>query len=175
MVEYFENALLPGKRMFRCERLNASLQVATCETMWREANAGASCSDRLGRCKQCPLGAEHAGVVDANMSVLRGTTTCSSCNRTDLRLIGGNICVSCQNRRYEWIKGKNAKGRAPVKCAPLERRVVRYVCDGQVRTLSRPHTASTDELVVELLRDSAKKIVLGRGIGPGAMRQGQLL
>ena len=175
MVEYFENPLLPGKPMFRCDRLSASLQVASCAGMWNEANAGGHPPERLFRCLQCPLGAEHAGVGDANMSPLRGTTICSRCHRTDLRLIGGNVCVSCQNRAYEWLKGKNAKGKAPVKHPPLVRRSVRYVCGGEVRVLARNLTASSDELVVELLRDSPKRVVIGRGCVGGGLRQGVLL
>lgn len=174
-VEYFESDLLPGKPMFRCERMAASLQVSACAGMWREANAGGQAPDRLFRCMQCPIGAQHAGVADANMSPLRGTGICSRCHRTDLRLIGGNICVSCQNRQYEFIKGSNAKGKAPVKCMPLGRRTVQFVCEGQVRTLSRQHTGSTDELVVELLRDASKRVMLGRGKTGVGLRQGELL
>lgn len=174
-VAYFENPLLPGRRMFRCERLSASLQVSSCAAMWTEANGDGPGAERLARCRQCQVGAEHAGVADANMSPLRGTSICSRCHRTDLRLIGGNVCVSCQNRAYEQIKGRNAKGRAPVKCPPLARRVVRFVSDGQVRVLARAYTASADELVVELLRDSAKRVLLGRGCPGGGMRQGVLL
>lgn len=175
MVEYFESPLMPGKAMFRCDRLSASLQVQSCAVMWKEANAGGRSPERLFRCMQCPLGAEHAGVGDANMSPLRGTTICSRCSRTDLRLIGGNVCVSCQNRAYEWLKGKNAKGRVPVKHPPLVRRSVRYLCDGQVRVLVRSHTVCADELVVELLRDSTKRVVIGRGVGAVGLRQGVLL
>lgn len=174
-MEYFENPLLPGKRMFRCDRLSASLQVTACSGMWAEANAAGHPPERLFRCKQCPIGAIHAGVADANMSALRGTGICSRCNRTDLRLIGGNICVGCQNRQYEWIKGKNAKGKTPVHHPVLSRRLVRYVCDGQVRVLARAYTVSAGELVVELLRDRSKRVVLGRGCPGGGLRQGVLL
>lgn len=174
-VEYFESPLLPGRRMFRCERLSASLQVSACSAMWVEANAAGATPERLFRCRQCPLGAEHAGVGDANMSPLRGSGICSRCHRSDLRLIGGNVCVACKNREYEWLKGRNAKGSRPVKHPPLNRRVVRYVAGGEVRVLARPHTTSADELVVELLRDSAKRVLIGRSGGGRAMRQGTLL
>ena len=174
-MDYFENPLLPGKPMFRCDRLKASLQVVACSGMWAEANAVGQVPERLFRCRQCPVGAEHAGVVDANMSSLRGTGICARCHRTDLRLIGGNICVSCQNRAYEWIKGRNAKGKPPERHPVLSRRLVRYVCDGQVRVLARAHTACADELVVELLRDRPKCVVLGRGRGVSGLRQGELL
>lgn len=174
-IEYFENELLPGKPMFRCAKLSASLQVTACADMWRDANANPNAPERLHRCMQCPIGAKHAGVADANMSTLRGTTICSRCHRTDLRLIGGNVCVSCKNRSYEWIKGKNAKGKAPVKCAPLQRRTVRFVCEGRAKAISREYTTATDELVVELLRDQTKRVLLGRGKPGAGLRQGALL
>lgn len=37
-VVYFENALLPGRPMFHCSKLTASLQVSACTRMWQEAN-----------------------------------------------------------------------------------------------------------------------------------------
>lgn len=174
-VEYFESPLLPGRTMFRCDRLSASLQVSACSSMWAEANASGAVPERLFRCRQCPLGAAHAGVADANMSPLRGSGICSRCHRADLRLIGGNVCVGCKNREYECIKGRNAKGRVPVKHAPLARRLVRYRAGGEVRVLARAHTTCTDELVVELLRDSAKRVLIGRGGGGSVLRQGVLL
>lgn len=174
-MDYFENPLLPGRPMFRCDRLSASLLVSACVSMWGEANAAKPMPERLFRCRQCLVGAEHAGVGDANMSALRGAAICSRCHRTDLRLVGGNLCVSCKNREYEWLKGKNAKGKPPERHPALARRSVRYVCDGQVGVLARPLTACADELVVELLRDRAKAVMLGRGRGASGLRQGALL
>lgn len=175
MVDYFENPLLPGRKMFRCERLSASLQVSACSGMWQEANQKGAVPERLFRCRQCPLGATHAGVGDANMSPFRGAPICSRCHRTGMRLIRGNICVSCQNRAYEWVKGANAKGKAPVRHPALVRRAVRVMAGGEVSTVARALTASMDELVVELLRDSPKRVMIGRAGGGCAMRQGVLL
>ena len=174
-IVYFESPLLPGKSMFRCEKLCASLQVSVCAEMWGQANGDGPFVERLARCKQCLVGSGHAGVSDVNMSPLRGTAACSRCNRTDLRLIGGNVCVGCKNREYEWINGKNAKGNPPATHPVLERRCVRYSVDGVAKTLSRTYTASSSELVVELLRDQGKRVVIGRScVGP-KMRQGVLL
>lgn len=162
-VEYFELALMPGKPVFRCERLLATLQVSACRKMWTEANSSGDAPESLGRCRQCSVGAEHAGVQNSSMSPLRGTTVCSRCQRTDLRLIGGNICVGCKNREYEWVKGANAKGKFPVMHPPLERRSVRFWVDGRVVTLVRNLTVSVDELLIEVLRDSVKQPVFGFG------------
>jgi hypothetical protein len=154
---------MPGVAMFKCERLHASLQVGKCRDMWVATNEGAigGCE----RCGKCQVGAGHAGVTGSSFSPLRGTMTCARCHRTDQRLIGGNVCVSCYNRAREWLSGKNAKGSKPCKHPALERRVVRYVEDGVVRVMSRAHTVGMGELVVEVLRDSGKRVVFGRGLG----------
>ena len=164
-VRYFESDLLPGKPMFRCDRLSASLQVDRCASMWSEANVKGPPPDRVQRCRGCPVGACHAGAQDPSYHRLRGLPVCSRCQRTDLRLIGGNICVSCQNRGYEWVKGSNAKGKFPVCHPPMARRRVTYSAGGVVRSLSREWTVATTELVTELLRDSSSRVVFGLGRG----------
>lgn len=172
----FESPLMPGKPMFRCDRLRADLQVATCVGMWKQANAGKASPERLHRCVQCKVGESNAGESGAAMNPIRGSTTCARCHRTDLRLIGANICVGCMNRQYEWIKGRNAKGNFPKQHKQLVKRTLRYVVAGEVRVLTRVHTVELTELVIELLRDSAKQVMMGRGRGNGVMqRQGVLL
>lgn len=164
-VEYFESELLPGRAMFRCSRISATLQVSTCAGMWREANAGTGIPERGAQCRACVVGAQHAGQVDPTGNRLRGMPVCSRCHRTDLRLIGGNVCVGCKNREYEWVKGRNAKGKFPACHPPLERRRVTYRVGGEVCTLVRERTVNTTELVVELLRDSPNRVVFGLGRG----------
>jgi hypothetical protein len=152
--------------MFRCDRLSASLRVQACGEMWQQAN-GKSPPDRLWQCKGCPLGAQHAGAGDAAMNPLRGTTTCTRCHRTDMRLIGGIVCVSCANRAYEWRKGKNARGVFPKHHPELVRFRVRYATQGEARVLER-EAAGVGELVVELLKDSETCVVFGMGRGGAA-------
>jgi hypothetical protein len=173
-IEYFEVPEMPGKRMFTCTAMRASLRVDACKEMWAKANAK-DAPERLHKCKQCPIGAMHVGVVDQAMNRVRGSATCSRCHRTDMRLIGGNICVCCKNREYEWVKGKNGRGKFPVTHPMLNKRVVRYVVAGEVRVLTRVLTASMDELTVELLRDCDKRVVFGLGRGRVVQRQGSLL
>lgn len=164
-IEYFESELLPGKPMFRCDRMAASLQVSRCASMWREANEGRVAPNRLDRCKACPVGAVHAGASDPNYHRLRGTQTCSRCHRTGMRLIGGNVCVGCKNREYEWVKGRNARGRPPATHPALDRRRVVVMTGGKVRVMSRELTAGAVELVVEALRDLPGRVVFGMGKG----------
>lgn len=166
---YFENPLMPGKKMFLCTGLNASLAVDSCKVMFASANATKDAPDNLMRCRGCKVGACHSGASTPDASSLRGKNICSRCQRTDLRLIGENVCVSCKNREYECRKGRNAKGKAPTKHPKLERRSLRYCLGGETRTLVRAATISTDELVVELLRDSPGRVLMGRGIGKSSL------
>jgi len=165
-VVYFEMAdLMPGRAMFRCERMSASLQVTRCEAMWTEANGKGAVPERVERCLGCAVGAAHAGASDPSYHRLRGVGVCARCQRTDLRLIAKNICVGCQNRAYEWVKGRNAKGKFPAKHPPMAARRVAVAAGGVARVVRRELTVSTLELVVEVLRDSPQRAVFGFGIG----------
>lgn len=162
-VEYSTNPLMPGVAVFRCTRMSATLQVASCRQMWTQANEGGSPPERLFQCRSCPVGAGHAGVQDPAGHVMRGLGVCSRCQRTDLRLIGGNVCVGCKNREYEWVKGCNAKGKFPVCHPAMHRRRVNVCAGGVARVVARDLTVSTVELVVEALRDSPTRVVFGLG------------
>lgn len=175
-VAYFEHPLMPGKPMFSCARMSSNLQVTTCAGMWAEANTGEKPPEKHMRCKGCALGAAHAGVAPESVDNRWAKSMCSRCGGKDKRLIGGTTCVSCKNREYEWVKGKNAKGREPVTHPQLDKRRIRYVEGGVVKTMCRPYTTSTDELVIDALRGGGKKIVLGRGCGRAGgflMEQGE--
>lgn len=156
MVEYFEMQELPGRKYFRCDKLRATINTEACAVQWRKANRAndESCS----RCKCCPVGAIHAGETAASMSPLKGTLTCARCHKRATRLIGKHLCVSCVNRQYEYLKGKNAKGTKPVKLAALEPRTLHYLHGAQRRSLHLPLSVDTDELIVAALRDSLNTV-----------------
>lgn len=156
MAEYFEMPEIPGRKYFRCDRLRATLSVEACATQWRLANHEND-EDRQ-RCKCCPLGAVHAGETAASMSPLKGTLTCGRCHKRATRLIGRHLCVSCINRQYEALKGRNAKGTKPVKLAPLEPRTLHFQHGAQRRSLHMPLSVDTDELIVAALRDSQNTV-----------------
>lgn len=99
-----------GARYFQCVQLRALLSTKSCAERRMTPKTGSSCEG-------CALGAMHCrdhGLVAPG----GGGTPCTRCGRSDLRLIGGALCVSCKNREYEWIKGRNAKGRVPLRYAP---------------------------------------------------------
>jgi hypothetical protein len=165
VVDYFEMPEIPGRKYFRCERLRATLAIPACAGMWKQANHENN-EERL-RCKCCPLGAVHAGETAASMSPLKGTLICGRCHNRASRLIGKHLCVSCQNRQYEWLKGKNAKGSKPIKLKSLEPRTLHYLHGRDPRSIYLPLSADLDELIVAALRDSINRV---RFAYHGAMR-----
>ena len=77
------------------------------------------------------------------------------------------VCVSCQNRAYEWRKGKNAKGAFPKLYQGLVRVGVNYTTEGKAHRLER-EASGVGELALQLLRDSEVRVVFGMGRGRGA-------
>lgn len=159
MPDYFTLDHVPGKTFFQCDRMRARLSTDACASMWRKADAANDGTHSA--CRLCPLGAVHAGEVAASMSPLKGALICARCHRTATRLIGKHLCVSCKNREYELLKGRNAKGTAPVKTSRLDARVVRYSAGGDMRSLRLPLSADMDELIVATLRDNRTKVEFG--------------
>lgn len=154
MVDYFKIEAVPNKTYFRCEPYSATLSVDACAAMWREANEEGSEQHPL--CRNCPIGAVHAGETAASMSPLKGTTICGRCHRIALRLIRKHLCVSCYNREREVRVGKNAKGAWPSKLRPLSRRRIYFLEGGEPKRLEMDLSAATDELIVATLRDASK-------------------
>ena len=75
-------------------------------------------------CHSCPVGQGHAQLQSGS-----GCTSerrdkpriCLRCGRDDLRIVQERgICVSCANRQYEVLRGRNAKGTTPAKARALD-------------------------------------------------------
>lgn len=171
-IVYFERREIPGVNAFQCERLSATLSVPSCADMWRKANH--QNVERHARCKTCPVGAVHAGETAASMSPFMGACICARCTQPAARLIGKHLCVSCYNRQREYLIGKNSRGTAPAKMRPLARRAVRYLVDGEMRTLTMDLTADTTELIVAILRDSKKSVQFSFNGMPRGINQARL-
>jgi hypothetical protein len=127
--------------------------------MWRDANRDNS--ELRRRCRGCAIGAHHAGEPDANLSDIHNVKVCSRCRHEVRRLIFGNLCVSCRNREYEFVRGYNARGTPLTKLTALEPRQVRYFEGGTIHTRRSPLSSSIDELLVGTLRDAAKRVMFG--------------
>lgn len=173
-VSYRLSDLLPGRTLFDCSRLSATLQVTSCAQMWKQANGRKhrprdnglqrTSPDSLLRCQSCPVGAQHAGEPAPGNHWLFGSTTCSRCGRTDQRLIGGDVCVSCYNREREWRNGKNGKGKFPSQYQGLHHVRVWVSVAGSPRLLER-QASGVHEVVVGALRDSRRAVAFGFGKG----------
>lgn len=95
------------------------------------------------------------------MSQLRGIEICSRCHRVGMRLIGGDICVSCWNRQREVIIGKNARGRKPLNHPPIIPLEITVLTGKKLVTIKRSHAVCTEELVISALRDSTRQVFFG--------------
>lgn len=157
-IEYFELPELPGRKFFACGPLRATIATDVCAGNWRASNESGA-GGRL-HCRRCPFGARHAGLADANLSLLRGTKTCARCHALAPRLIKKHMCVSCANREYEAVKGRNCKGTAPTKLTAemLARRSVSYLAGGELKTRVVERALDQDELIVAVLRDEPKAV-----------------
>lgn len=104
---------VPG-RYFQCQPYRALLSVDACASRWRSRD------ERSVLCRECRIGAVHAG---ERPTLAAPATCCARCGRSDLRLIGVRICVSCYNRDRESRIGRNAKGSTPIHarlCRPSD-------------------------------------------------------
>lgn len=160
MIEYFTLPELPDRLYFDCTRRNARLQVASCAAQWKQANSRAR-SECSHQCQTCPVGAMHAGEGELTMSHLRGKEICARCHRVGLRLISGDICVSCWNRQREVFIGVNARGKKPSNHPRITAFRAAIQCGGKITLIKRVHAISTEELMVAALRDNTRQVYFG--------------
>jgi len=101
--------------LFTCPHYPGGLRLlpGACATRWRKAQT----ADPLGpgyRCRQCPVGAGHAG--EPVTQPVHGAGRCSWCGRLNGRLVLRHcICVSCYNRVTEIARQTGRRGRPPLK------------------------------------------------------------
>lgn len=69
--------------------------------------------------------------------------------------------MSCANRFYERLKGKNAKGKFPSRLPPLDPRKIMINEAGNVRSLELEYSQDSIELFVTALRDCSKRVCFG--------------
>lgn len=166
MVTYFSIEETPGVSYFGCETLRAKLPVNECATMWRKANRGtAEQREMRSACKNCPIGATHAGESASSISPLRNTKTCGRCANPARRLISKHLCISCYNRQAEWLKGKNAKGCVPSRMAQIDARLIEILHDGEPREVYLPLSANDSEIIIAAIRDSQGEVTLKEDMG----------
>lgn len=84
----------------------------------------------------------------------------------------GLFCVSCQNRVYEWKKGKNSKGSFPKEYRGLSLASISYrYGEGEVKEIKR-EVIGRGELVAQALRDAdGEKLCFGLKHGYGYVKK----
>lgn len=133
-VYFRPHADFASLQVFTCDRLSCVLTKEACAANYTRTNAPISC-------KGCPIGVAHAegqryrhepGIHTA--SELAMGLSCVRCERNEhtatrftarFRLVRNHtLCISCVNREYECVKGKNSKGATPVRWAHLKQATV---------------------------------------------------
>jgi len=160
----------PALDLFRCDRQNATMLRAGCARMWRKANGGeyrVGTWESLHHCRGCSVGAANAGetVVAPGFSELIEDLRryCCRCRKPALRLIHGELCISCFNRDLEAKKGRNAKGHPPRLMKLLHRETVMVTEGGKPpRIVGRDRVLDAGELMIRIARRATGPIVFER-------------
>jgi hypothetical protein len=171
-VEYFALDAAPGIKVFRCDKLRATLTVHGCAQNYRTALTRTEQAERLHGCRNCAVGGLHTGQKPVRLSQFYGQNICCRCTSPASRIINSRLCVSCQNREYEIVKGRNAKGQPPVKLQPLHPRRISVSVEGLVSEFRLERSSDTAELMLAVLRNKRGDIAFG--FPPGRIRTRQL-
>ena len=153
-VGSIEYSVMPetGLDIFRCNTRSATLSVESCARMWTAAqDAEGRKAERLEMCRSCPIGACHAGGEVKRISRYYGSSICPRCRRGATRMIEGTRCISCYNREREIRSGKNARGTAPSKLAPLFPIEVNVIVGGVVTRHRHALARDMLEPMIEIL------------------------
>lgn len=160
---------------FRCSRQDMTLTVPGCRALWLAAQERRPEPwESRYRCLTCPIGAGHAGVAPAAQAakILADSLRCicSRCQRTAERgdrrepLVNGQLCVSCDNRDREAVRGRNCKGNPPRLVAQLHAQTL--AAGGAVMVF--PRVVNRAEAILRAARQIAAtgQIVIGRPAMP---------
>jgi hypothetical protein len=175
--------LFPGrkacaKRFFRCPTLRATLSPEGCASNWRRAQRVSA--DELGfsgKCRDCPIGALHAGESHVHRSRLFGAQIRPRTRCWASRLIGNRLGIGAYNREREVKIGRNAKNTRPQLVLEPRRLGVILKYGSPDRRLVDPRdelTAVTIELAVQTLRVATGRIAFRRPRGGPAISTADL-
>ena len=150
-------------RLFRCDRLSATLSTDACAQRHRDAqSATGDHLDRLIDCRSCPIGAAHAGTTLIHYSWLYGSEICPRCGKGTTRMIHGRRCISCYNREREVLSGQNGKRRKPIYLRPVAPIELHYITDGEPRRIQLAQATGLVEAMAHVLRTTPGDIVFHR-------------
>ena len=162
-IRYFRHDGIDGD-YFECPSGMGSLSTRSCAANYSLAMSPQGLREgRRITCRSCPVGALHAGVPQGGGSVSRfvGSGICARCQREAPRLIRRAICVCCYNREREVLRGKNAKGKRPVRCRAVQKVRMAVILGSVCETRQFDVVASLAEARIITLRSEAKACVFG--------------
>jgi hypothetical protein len=85
-------------------------------------------------------------------------------------MIARRVCVSCKNREYEVVRGRNAKNTAPTLVLDPRRLAVAYgEPDQRIAEVRDPLTVDALELAVQLLGSVSGRLAFSRARGGPSM------
>lgn len=156
-VEYFTIEGAPGK-YFHCEPYDATVSTAACAALYLDEKAHPGTHPA---CRGCPIGAMHAGEKLPTARTLYKSKICPRCLRPSTRFVKG-LCISCINRQYEVERGRNARGKPPVKLQPLAPMAMALREDGRVVIAKVDLSSSLVEIILRALRTRPDVRAFGR-------------
>ncbi len=164
-----------ARQFFRCAALKATLSTDSCTTNWRRAQRLRPDEvTAVHLCRDCPIGAAHAGERHVARSALFGLGICPRCRKYAGRIIHGTRCVSCYNRERELVAGRNAKGTKPTM-APLLPRRVSIVLDGKPVEVVADRAADTPEMMIAVMRVVPGRLIFTRARGGEAISLAEMI
>ena len=151
--------LVPSQLRFDCGPLRAVLSTKACAELGQRAEPGTACH-------RCELGQQHhTDHHPAERRRERAVGTCVRCGRADLQIVRTHgLCVSYQNREYEWINGRNTKGKVPTEYRPaFQHELTLLLGDGTVQRRLEAGLHAGEALARLLLRlPEGARLVAGR-------------
>jgi hypothetical protein len=143
-----------------------TLSTSSCAKLWEAAQRQRPKPwESSAACRTCPVGAQHAGRPLPVPAAEQLRLICPRCRRQAARLINGRLCVSCMNREYEALKGRNAKGGRPRLCDVLHVEHIAVVEGAEVRQVRHENVVSPVEVLLVMARSTKTPLAFGvRGV-----------
>mgnify|MGYP003996750611 FL=1 len=145
---------------FDCALMHARLSVSACGERWKKYSK----SDSYHTCRDCKIGAAHAG---ADYHNLIPATLCTRCGRKDQPLVRHQVCKACYNREGEFLAGVNRKGTYPIHAKPVYS--LRVTSSEGCFVIS--HAIDWEEAALQTLRDHPGCCI---GMNTNVIQTGQL-
>ncbi|UIS74683.1 hypothetical protein [Morganella phage Mecenats66] len=157
-MKYFKIDGFKGK-VFFCQRLNATLSPESCSRMFCQAKGIDQPETSIAACKGCPIGAEHSGSRVVTEVIPKNI--CIRCFKASSRIVKSMLCVSCANRQYEYLKGRNSQGNFPAKHPELFPISVAYRNHDAESSWRMPFAVSITEVMIAAIKIHGDGVVFG--------------